>query len=977
MNRSDEEVMPWDALQRVQTVVNLRKNILGKRQGGRALRVEGTALGIENYGEMRFDAVYSGPNEAKLLGSHVDPLVRASLAGYNTAVLLFGETGSGKESLMHGSELTNEVGVVQYAAKRIFDGVARAVGSVRPLDEKSLPGYRVSLQAFQIAKDNVLDLLQPRNRFHLTTAMTPDGVAVEHITEIPYTSAENLVGSYRQAVKHMYPTEGDAEMLHTRATTCVMIRVTQENTGVSSQFLVMSLPGSERLVQEAAVVRAREGPVLNKEVLALGTILRQMSNPQEAPFCDFTASQTTHMLLEAFGGNCLTLMVAAVSPRGTPTTGRTLEYAQLARHIQNYAVKNNRRTRTLLRRMRRTIRFLRQQGGGGPSSGQWDDDSFNARLQEMKRKLIKSDLGKAKMVEEMRELRGQFENFKGKFQEMVKSKLAVQKRLLLSEKKRLKVSKALVDSKLKGNKTSEENITDKHALEAKTLQLETELMQLRAKTKSGDQITKDLQGKLKASVEENENLKIELVSIRHTLNELHDENQITLDKNKKISAELLTLENTRKTLEAAKRTLEEKIYGPGGPAPRLARPTDTRSASEIAETDKELIAAKAEIKSLGKEVKVRQDKIKAAEAATQKARDALQARSEEFRKADKGSGPGSRAGPRSGSRMGSRAGSRAPSRALNEHFKREREVLGELVKQHSNVEGLTANVFTLAKHYRIAREFLLKASAQGEKWPGLLSEEALDKLVQDSEANASSTDVMSTMVGRLYSLQEGIIDATGKQTELQGEKKALEKEVKRLRAGGGGDGKSIPSDVATKSSISKLQEYLDKKFREKVDQATKSDTQKVLELQDQVAVLRKKNQELSKRASSGDPRAVQKVQGSLQEKEQEIESLKKELNDARERIHELEKQRKAPLTPSQQMDTKKIKNDLAAFSENQLLQLEEENSDLRVKLVEAETELENFQEYMKNEMESYQRQIIDLKKKLHAAGGGSEPFKAW
>ena len=131
-------------------------------------------------------------------------------------------------------------------------------------------------------------------------------------------------------------------------------------------------------------------------------------------------------------------------------------------------------------------------------------------------------------------------------------------------------------------------------------------------------------------------------------------------------------------------------------------------------------------------------------------------------------------------------------------------------------------------------------------------------------------------------------------------------------------------------------------FREKVDQATKSDTQKVLELQDQVAVLRKKNQEPSKRASSGDPRAVQKVQGSLQEKEQEIESLKKELNDARERIHELRSSARHPSPPSLSRWTPKRSRTILRHFQRTSCSARGRKPDLRVKLVEAETELKTF-----------------------------------
>ena len=86
-------------------------------------------------------------------------------------------------------------------------------------------------------------------------------------------------------------------------------------------------------------LRAREGLSLNKDALAVGALLRALSDPQQADFANYAASKTTQLLEDALGGNCVTVCVVTLTP-DVYTSRITLQYAQLIRSIYNYPLVN-------------------------------------------------------------------------------------------------------------------------------------------------------------------------------------------------------------------------------------------------------------------------------------------------------------------------------------------------------------------------------------------------------------------------------------------------------------------------------------------------------------------------------------------------------------------------------------------------------------------------------------------------------------
>jgi hypothetical protein len=107
---------------------------------------------------------------------------------------------------------------------------------------------------------------------------------------------------------------------------------------------------------------------------ALGNVINALADPKKrgshVPYRD---SKLTRILQESLGGNCLTVMLAMISPADVNhgETLSTLQYANRAKNIQNVSKKNEDENTRIIRELREEIARLRQSlaqsGGGGPS----------------------------------------------------------------------------------------------------------------------------------------------------------------------------------------------------------------------------------------------------------------------------------------------------------------------------------------------------------------------------------------------------------------------------------------------------------------------------------------------------------------------------------------------------------------------------------------------------------------------------------
>jgi hypothetical protein len=112
----------------------------------------------------------------------------------------------------------------------------------------------------------------------------------------------------------------------------------QKQTKVGKLSLV-DLAGSERAaVTTNRAQRLVEGANINRSLLALANCINALASgpPSKKKFVPFRDSKLTRLLKDSLGGNCLTVMIANISPSSLTydDTHNTLKYADRAKEIK-------------------------------------------------------------------------------------------------------------------------------------------------------------------------------------------------------------------------------------------------------------------------------------------------------------------------------------------------------------------------------------------------------------------------------------------------------------------------------------------------------------------------------------------------------------------------------------------------------------------------------------------------------------------
>jgi len=126
-----------------------------------------------------------------------------------------------------------------------------------------------------------------------------------------------------------------------------VIESAKEKSVKQSKFHFVDLAGSERIKRTNATGQGiKEGIDINKGLLILGNVISALASQSMGKskdgFVPYRDSKLTRLLKGSLGGNHKTLMIACVSPSGSNTDEslNSLRYANRAKNIQNKAVVN-------------------------------------------------------------------------------------------------------------------------------------------------------------------------------------------------------------------------------------------------------------------------------------------------------------------------------------------------------------------------------------------------------------------------------------------------------------------------------------------------------------------------------------------------------------------------------------------------------------------------------------------------------------
>ncbi|XP_063887911.1 kinesin-like protein KIF18A [Scylla paramamosain] len=263
------------------------------------------------------------------------PLIDTLLQGYNCSVFAYGATGAGKTYTMLGRPECP--GITSLTLQELYQQLDELKGQKR---------CEVAVSYLEVYNETVRDLLGTGKPLALQEM--GQQVMVPGLSLHKPSNAEELLQMLAQGNSNrtQHATDANAESSRSHAVFQIFVRqqdleASAKATVTISKLSMIDLAGSERGAATGfRGVRFKEGSSINKSLLALGNCINALADGQRhIPYRD---SKLTRLLKDSLGGNCRSVMIAAISPASTSfeDTYNTLRYAERAKTIRT-TIRNN------------------------------------------------------------------------------------------------------------------------------------------------------------------------------------------------------------------------------------------------------------------------------------------------------------------------------------------------------------------------------------------------------------------------------------------------------------------------------------------------------------------------------------------------------------------------------------------------------------------------------------------------------------
>ncbi|KAM4640237.1 LOW QUALITY PROTEIN: kinesin-like protein KIF18B [Amazona ochrocephala] len=279
-----------------------------------------------------FDRVFGvQATQEEVFRHSTSELLGRVLDGYNCSVFAYGATGAGKTYTMLGSE--HSPGVMYFTMVELYK---------RMEARKQEKSCEVLVSYQEVYNEQIFDLLEPKGP--LAIQEDAERGVVAGLSFHQPASAEQLLEMLANGNKNWTQHSTDANAASSRSHAIFQIHVKQQACiGSLTQGLkvakmsLVDLAGSEASVANTRGERLREGANINRSLLALINVINVLAGAKgKKSHIPYRDSKLTRLLKDCIGGNCCTVMVAAVSHSvlAYEDTYNTLKYASRAKEIK-------------------------------------------------------------------------------------------------------------------------------------------------------------------------------------------------------------------------------------------------------------------------------------------------------------------------------------------------------------------------------------------------------------------------------------------------------------------------------------------------------------------------------------------------------------------------------------------------------------------------------------------------------------------
>ncbi|XP_048758044.1 coiled-coil domain-containing protein 78-like isoform X3 [Ostrea edulis] len=561
----------------VEVVGRIRPSI--RAEGSESLVVEGQRIAAKSGGPFvnltnlhRKDAT-----NYDIYKQSVDDLSDLHMAGFNVCLLVMGESESGKTFTIQG-ESTHKAGLVPLILDYLF---SKLTGDQYMTDTKvRRQNPHVTMSMIEVYNELVKDLLQVPGSggAYLDIHETAEkGVHVKNCGVAVLRDASDGHAQFRQGMARRTEAATDFGPATRHAATIIHIdlemikhrKLVGDNLKPNhSRFTIVELPGLEKLNEDAAHLRQREGPTLSRALIGLNSLVISLaSNPYADRVISYSDSKLTQLLREELGGNCKTRALLNIKPQPDPSTFNAIvQFTIRLSQVKNFPIINDSYAQELITQYRARIIDLKQQSGVGPAPM-----TQISNLNDVKETIRQLEVENLRLKDDNERLKTRLDGMQNKFGSMAHTKTDLSQQLLMTEEEKLKVSQSLVEMQIENNKIREEAEATKFELTNKILMLENSLLEAENERDKNYKGTRNARERLLEMEKDRKDLADEYVVLKTNYLALVREHEKEAKRNDELSIELLNLVNAKAALMKQIHTLADNDPDVGDPEAEVSR----------------------------------------------------------------------------------------------------------------------------------------------------------------------------------------------------------------------------------------------------------------------------------------------------------------------------------------------------------------------------------------------------------------------
>ncbi|TVU46305.1 hypothetical protein EJB05_05831 [Eragrostis curvula] len=286
------------------------------------------------------------------------PMIESALAGFNTSLVCYGQSGTGKTYTMwgplaamvdSGSDHT-DLGVVP----RVFQNLFSRIQSRQESSPEKQISYQCRCSFLEVHNEQINDLLEPSQRDLQIRENPGNGIHVENLTDEYVSTVEDVNQILMKGLSNRKVGTNSMNLKSSRSHvifTCVIEAWSKGfssngfSTSRTSRVTFIDLAGPENDEADGAAKHCtKEERHLKKSLSKLGKLVNILSETPEPQKVDlpYEQSRLTHVLKDTLGGNSRVTILCSISSEHRCRSGTlsTLRFGERAKLMPNKAVIN-------------------------------------------------------------------------------------------------------------------------------------------------------------------------------------------------------------------------------------------------------------------------------------------------------------------------------------------------------------------------------------------------------------------------------------------------------------------------------------------------------------------------------------------------------------------------------------------------------------------------------------------------------------